>query len=139
LSQVFSERKAVTKMKSFLVVMIFALTTVTWAQDTPVKASGTTHSGGQMRAEHRQEMMEMHTQEMEAMKADVVKMKSSIAQMKANLLTIRERNDLDRWRNNVDMWEVIIGDIDRMVKHMESMGSDMGCPSPAAPTEKKPE
>jgi hypothetical protein len=29
-------------------------------------------------------MMEMHQQEMEAMKADVEKMKSSLAQMKAN-------------------------------------------------------
>lgn len=93
------------KMKTFLVVMIFALTTVMWAQNAPVKISGTSHSGGQLRAEHRQEMMEMHKQEMEAMKADVEKMKSSLAQMKANLLTIRERNELDRWRNNVDMWE----------------------------------
>jgi hypothetical protein len=127
------------KMKGFLPVMIFALATMMWAQSAPVKVSSTSHSGGQFRVEHRKEMMEMHKQEMEAMKADVEKMKSSLAQMKANLLTIRERNELDRWRNNVDMWEVTLGHMDRMLKQMESMGGGTGGPSPAVPTEKKPD
>jgi hypothetical protein len=133
------EKEGAMRIKSFLVAMIFALTTMMWAQNAPVKVSGTSHSGGQLRAKHRQEMMEMHKQEMEAMKADVEKMKSSLAQMKANLLTIRERNELDRWRNNIDMWEVMVGHMDRMLKDMESMGPGMSGSSPAVPTEKKPE
>ena len=55
--------------------------------------------------------------------------------MKANLLTISERNEIDRWRNSIDMWEVMVGPMDRMLKHMESMGPGMM----GAPTEKKPE
>ena len=47
-------------------------------------------------------MMEMHKQEMQAMKTDLDKMKSSLAEMKANLLTIKDTNELDRWRSNVD-------------------------------------
>ena len=116
------------KMKSFLFVIIFALTTMISAQTAPVKGSGSTHTGGQLRVEHQQEMIEMHKQEMEAMKADVKKMKSSLAQMKANLLTIRERNQLDRWRNNVDMWEAMVGHMDRCAKAHGVHGTRHGRP-----------
>jgi len=126
------------KMKGFLLVIIFALATMMWAQSAPVKISGSNRSGGQFRFEHGQETMEMHIQETEALKADVEKMKSSLAQMKANLLTIRERNELDRWRNNVDMWEVMVGHMDRMLKQMESRGAGTGGASSAVPTEKNP-
>jgi hypothetical protein len=95
------ERRAAMKIKSFLLVLIFALTPVMWAQEKPAQTPPP--GGSQMRPEHRQHMMEMHEQEMEAMKADVEKMKSSLAQMKANLLTIKDTNELARWRNNVDM------------------------------------
>ncbi|HMB83237.1 MAG TPA: hypothetical protein VKI40_04215 [Terriglobales bacterium] len=54
-----------------------------------------------------------------------------------------------RWRNNVDMWEVMVGHMDRMLKHMESMGPGMmgpgmmhrgmDGPPPSPPAEKKPE
>ena len=49
-----------------------------------------------------------------------------------------------RWRNNVDMWEVMVGHMDGMLKHMESMGPGMmgpgmgGHPSPP-PAKKTPE
>jgi hypothetical protein len=126
-------------IQSFLLVMLFALTTMTWAQSTPVQAPVSGPGRAQLRAEHRRKMMEMHQQEMEAMKADVEKMKSSLAQMKANLLTIRDRNEMDRWRNNIDMWDAIVDHMDRMLKQMESMGAGSGGPPPAVPTEKKPE
>jgi len=125
-----------------LLVMIFMLTPVMWAQSAPVQAPASGTGRGQRRAEHREDVMEMHKQEMEAMKADVEKIKGSLAQMKANLLTIRDRNEMDRWRNNVDMWEALVGHMGRMLKHMESVGlSMMGPvgPPPTAPTEKKPE
>ena len=61
----------------------------------------------------------------------VEKMKSSLAQMKANLLTIRDRSEMDRRRNNVDIWEAMVGHVDRMLKHMESMGPGIGGPPPA--------
>jgi hypothetical protein len=138
------EWSAAMNIQSFLLLMIFALTTVTWAQSTPVQAPVSGPGRAQLQAEHRREMMEMHQHEMEAMKADVDKMKSSLAQMKANLLTIRDRNEMDRWRNNIDMWDAMVDHMDRMLKHMESMGSDATAPDvgghpPAAPTEKKPE
>jgi len=47
-----------------------------------------------MRAEHRQTMVEMLKQEMEAMRTDIEKMKSSLAQMKAVALPIRDPNEL---------------------------------------------
>jgi hypothetical protein len=122
------------KLKSFLLVLVFALTSLMWTQSAPVQA--TAPCGGQLRAEQRQDVMEIHKQEMKVMKADMEKMKSSLAQMKANLLTIRDGNDLDRWRNNVDMWEVLVGQMDRMLKHMESMGPGDSLPHPA-PTEKQ--
>ena len=51
---------------------------------------------------------------------------------------------MDRWRNNVEMWETLVGHMDRMLKHMESMGPGlmgpgMGAPPPTAPTERKPD
>ena len=133
------------KIKSFLLVLIFALTPVMWAQEQPAQAPPGPGSGDLMRPEHRQQMMEMHKQEMEAMKADVEKMKSSLAQMKANVLTIKDTNDMARWRNNVDMWETLVGHMERMQKHMESMGPGMmhghgmGGTPPSPATEKKPE
>ncbi|HKU24532.1 MAG TPA: hypothetical protein VJQ54_03615 [Candidatus Sulfotelmatobacter sp.] len=53
-------------------------------------------SGSKMRAERRQQMMEMHKQEMAAMEADIEKMKAFLAEMKANILTIRVPNELAR-------------------------------------------
>jgi len=90
------------KIKSFLFVLIFALTPAMWPQDKPGQAPGGPGSGNEMRAEHRQQMMQMHKQEMEAVRADIEKMKSSLAQMKANLLTIKDTNELSRWRDNMD-------------------------------------
>ena len=132
------------KIKSFLLVLIFALTPAMWAQDKPAQAPPGLGGGNQMRAEHRQ-MMEMHKQEMEAMRANIEKMKSSLAEMKANVLTIRDPNELSRWRNNVDMWETVVNHMDRMQKNIESMGPDMmhghgmGGPPSTPPTEKEPE
>jgi hypothetical protein len=131
------------KLKSSLLVLTFVLTPVMWAQEKPAQAPPGPGAGSQMRAEHRQRMMEMHKQEMEAMKADIEKMKSSLAQMKAVVLTIRDPNELSLWRTNVDMWETVVARMDRMQKNMESMGPAMmhgpGGPPPAPPTEKKPE
>jgi hypothetical protein len=60
--------------------------------------------------------------------------------MKANLFTIRDTNEMARWRNNVDMWETLVGHMDRMLQHMESMGPGMG-PGMGGPppSEKKPQ
>jgi histidinol-phosphate/aromatic aminotransferase/cobyric acid decarboxylase-like protein len=132
------------KLKSLLLALIFALTPVMWAQNTPAQEPAPA-GGSQARPEHRQHMTEMHKQEMEAMKADIEKLKSSLAGMKANILTIREPNELSRWRNNVDMWETVVTHMDRMQKNMESMGPGMmhgpgmGGPHPTPPSEKKPE
>jgi hypothetical protein len=139
----FPERRIAMKIKGFL--LVFALAPATWAQDKPAQAPPGPGSGNQMRAEHRQEMMEMHKQEMEAVRADIEKMKSSLAQMKANLLTIKDPNELSRWRDNVDMWETVVTHMDRMQKNMESMGPGMihehgmGGPPPTPSTEKSPE
>ena len=81
-------------VKRFLLVMIFALMPVMCTQSA-VQVPAPGPDRGKLRAEHRQDAMEMHEQEMEAMKADVEKMKSSLAQMKANLLTIRDRTEMD--------------------------------------------
>jgi hypothetical protein len=140
-----SGKESCMKIKSFLLVLIFALTSAMWAQDKPAQAPPGPASGSQMRAEHRQTMMEMHKQEMEAMRADIEKMKSSLAQMKAVTLTIRDPNELSLWRTNVDMWETVVTHMDRMQKNLESMGAgmmhshSMGGPPPTTPTEKKPE
>ncbi|MGO9403382.1 MAG: hypothetical protein ACLPVW_07915 [Terriglobales bacterium] len=131
------------KIKSFLLVLIFALTPVMWTQEKPAQTPPP--GGSQAQDEHRHKMMEMHEQEMETMKADVEKMKASLAQMKANLLTIRDTNEMARWRNNVDMWETVVTHMDRMQKNMESMGPGMmhghgmGGPPPTPPAEKKPQ
>jgi hypothetical protein len=133
------------KVKSFLLVLIFALTPAMWSQDKPAQAPPGPGSGNQMRAEHRQTMMEMHKQEMEAMRADIEKMGSSLAQMKAIVLTIRDPNELSLWRTNVDMWETVVTQMDRMQKNMESMGPGMihghgmGGTPPTPPTEKERE
>ena len=126
------------KFKSLLLILLFTLMSVSWVQQAPSQASASpSGSGGrsQMRAAHRQEIMELHIQQMEAMKADVEKMKASLAQMKANLLTIKDTNETARWRNNVDMWETMIGHMEQMQKHMESMpgmmGPGMGGPPPS--------
>ena len=131
------------KIKSFLLVLIFALTPVMWAQEKPAQTPAP--GGSEAQAEHRQKMMDMHKQEMGAMRADIGRMKSSLAQMKAVVLTIRDPNELSLWRTNVDMWETVVAHIDRMQKSMESMGPGMmhgpgmGGPPPAPPAEKKPE
>jgi hypothetical protein len=59
------------KLKSLLLVLIFALTPLICAQDAPAQAPAGAGGGNQVRAEHRKKMMEMHKQEMDAMKADV--------------------------------------------------------------------
>jgi hypothetical protein len=133
------------KLKSLLLLLTFALTPVMGAREKPAQAPPGPGAGSQMRAEHRQRMMEMHEQEMEAMRADIEKMKSSLAQMKAVVLTIRDPNELSLWRTNVDMWETVVTHMDRMQKNMESMGPGMmqghgiSDPPPTPPTEKKSE
>jgi hypothetical protein len=133
------------KLKSLLLVLIFALTPLVWAQDAPAQAPAGPGGGNQVRAEHREKMMEMHKQEMDAMKADVEKMKSSLAQMKTNVAAIKDAAEKTRWQTNVDMWETVVTHMDRMQKTMESMGPGMmhgpgmGGPPPAPPSGKKPE
>jgi hypothetical protein len=133
------------KARYFLLVLMFALASATWAQDKLAQAPPGSGSGNQMRAEQRQKMIEIHKQEMEGMRTDIEKMKASLAQMKANLFTIKDTNEFSRWRDNVDMWELVITQMDRMQKNMESMepgmmrGHGMGGPPPALPTGKKPE
>ena len=41
--------------------------------------------------------------------------------MKANILLIKDQTELARWRNNVDVWETLVGHMEGMQKHMESM------------------
>jgi len=113
------------KVKSVIVILVFTLAPLLCAQEEPAQTPPGLGGGNQMRAEHRQKMMEMHKQELEAMKADIEKLKASLAEMKANILTIREPNELSRWRNNAEMWETVINHIDRMQKQMESMGPGM--------------
>jgi hypothetical protein len=133
------------KVQSVLVVLVFTLAPLLCAQEKPAQTPPGPGVGNQMRAEHRQKMMEMHEQEMQAMKADIEKLKASLAEMKANILTIREPNELSRWRNNADMWETVVNHMDRVQKQMESMGTGMmrgpgmGEPPPSPPSEKKPE
>ncbi|MBZ5679612.1 MAG: hypothetical protein LAO24_05870 [Acidobacteriia bacterium] len=132
-------------IKSLLLALIFALTPVMWAQEEPAQAPPGPGSGDQMRAQHRQKLMEMHKQEMRAMKADVEKMNSSLAQMKTNVAAIKDPAEKARWQTNVDMWETLVGHMERMQKHMESMGPGMmhghgmGDPPQPPPAEKKPE
>lgn len=111
------------KLSTLLLVAAFALVPSVCAQGTPPQESVGSVSGTQARQERRQKMMEMHRQEMAAMKADIETLKSSLAQMKANILTIRDPNELARWKNNVEMWETVVNHMDRMQKQMESMGT----------------
>jgi TolA-binding protein len=134
------------KFKTLLLAVLFTFVSVAWAQ---TQSQAPTSPGGpgsrsQMRAEHRQKMMEMHKQQMEAMKADVEKMKASLAQMKTNVQGITDAKEKARWQANVDMWETMVGHMDGMLKHTESMGLGMmgpgmgGPPSPPQ-TEKPPQ
>ena len=113
------------KHKILPLALLFTLASVAWAQDTQSQAPPSATGSGSQNQPHRgsrQQMMEMHKKEIEAMKADLQKMKSSLAEMKANLFTIKDTNELARWRNNVDMWETLVGHMDGMLQHMESMG-----------------
>ncbi len=131
------------KLKSLLLVLIFALTPLMWAQEKPAETPSP--GGSQAQTEHRHKMMEMHKQEMEAMKADIEKMQSSLAQMKTNVAAIKDSAEKARWQTNVDMWETVVTHMDRMQKNMASMGPgmmhghEMDGPRPTPPTEKKPE
>lgn len=125
------------KVKSFLLTLVLALTSLSWAQDVQMSPKGSS----QAQTEHRQQIIEMHKQEMEAMKADIEKMKSSLAQMKANILLIKDVNEMARWRNNVDMWEALLSHMERMQKDMESIAPGLIDPhhmgSPHHPSEEK--
>jgi hypothetical protein len=59
--------------------------------------------------------------------------------MKANLFTIKDMNEMARWRNNVDMWETLVGHVDRLLQHIESMARGMGPMGGPPPSEKKPQ
>jgi hypothetical protein len=83
-------RRVAVKYRTLLPVLIFALTPAISAQSAQEPA------GSGTRAEHPQDMMEMHEQEMQAMKADLEKMKSALAAMKTNLGTITDTNELAR-------------------------------------------
>jgi hypothetical protein len=132
------------KTREFVFVVMFAVASAMWAQDRLAQAPTGPGTRNQMQAEERQKMIEMHEQEMEGMRADIEKMKASLAQMKANLFTIKDTNEFSRWRDNVDMWELVITQMDRMQKDMESMepgtmqGRGVGGPG-AAPNAKKPQ
>jgi hypothetical protein len=58
---------------------------------------------------------------------------------------IKDSTEKGRWQNNVDMWEALVGHVERMQKHMESMGSGMmhasgmSDPPPSPSSEKKSE
>ena len=132
-------------VKALLVTLMLEIVPVLCAQSpqTPTARPGCPNPA---RAEHQQEMMEMHKQQMEAMRADVAKMKASLAEMKANLLTIKDTNEMARWRNNVELWETMVGHLEQMQKQMESMGQGSMGPmhhsmegQPPAPHHAKPE
>jgi septal ring factor EnvC (AmiA/AmiB activator) len=131
----FSGKEVAMKTRDFLLVVMFALASAMWAQDRLAQAPPGSGTANQMRVEERQKMIEMHKEEMEGMRTDIEKMKASLAQMKANLFTIKDTNEFSRWRDNADMWELMITQMDRMQKNMESMGG----PPPVPPIEKKPE
>src|SRR5579864_5022950 len=76
------------KVERLLLVLMFILTSLAWAQDTSPQSPPSTAGPGsrnQMPTGRRQQMMQMHKQQMEAMKADLEKMKSSLAEMKAKV------------------------------------------------------
>jgi len=72
-----------------------ALAPLIWAQSRRLPATARGSSEAQLRADHCQEVMQAHRQEIEATKADLDKMRSYLAQMKANLLTVPTRNELE--------------------------------------------
>lgn len=85
------------KYKTLSFVLIFALVSMLYAQNTSAQAPAS-GSGGQTKAERPEHMIEMHKQQMAAMKADVEKMKAALAAMKANIASISDQNELARWR-----------------------------------------
>src|SRR5215813_14794954 len=106
------------------------VTLIMWAQTAPRQAPHSHPDRDHLPAGQCQDMMEMHKQQIEAMRAEVEHMKKSLAQMKANLLTIRDSNEMDRWRNNAEMWQALVDHMDRMLKEMES--SQVGTTGPCA-------
>ena len=127
------------KLTKLVLVLLFAFVAAVWAQDTQSQTPG---QGAKGQMPHRQHMMEMHKQEMDAMKADVAKMKSSLEQMKANVAKISNADEKARWQTNVDMWQTLVDHMDHMLQHMESMGPGMmhgqGMGGPP-PTPKQPQ
>jgi len=81
------------KLNVLLLVAALAAAPGVFAQGAPPQQAAGSAAGPQARQERRQQMMEVHRQEMAAMKADIETLKSSLAQMKANILTIREPNE----------------------------------------------
>jgi len=131
------------KMKSLLLITM-VVAPIMWAQTAPRQAPHSHPERDRLASGQCQEMMEMHKQQIEAMRAEVEHMKKSLAQMNANLLTIRDSNEMDRWRNNAEMWQALVDHMDRMLKEMESSqvgttGPCAGGPPSAAPIKKKPE
>jgi hypothetical protein len=134
---------AAMKMKTFLLVSIL-VTPIVWAQTAPRQAPDSHPDRDRLASGQCQEMMEMHKQQIEAMRAEVEHLRKSLAQMKANLLTIRDSNEMDRWRNNAEMWQALVDHMDRMLKEMElsqvgTTGPCVGGLPSAAPIKKKPE
>jgi len=123
------------KPQRILLITLFALTPLIWAQTVSKQPNATGRHAAPLRADRCREMIEAHKQQTDAMQADLDKIKASLAQMKANLLTITTRNELDRWRNNVDMWDVMVAHMDRMLKQMEATEPGEGCPD-SAPRQK---
>jgi hypothetical protein len=80
-------------VKTLVLIATFAQALSVCAQGTPPQVPAGSTAGTQTRQERHHQMMEMHKQEMAAMKADIETLKSSLAQMKANVLTIREPNE----------------------------------------------
>jgi hypothetical protein len=68
------------KHKILPLALLFTLASMVWAQDTQSQTSASksgSMSKTQTPSTDRQQMMEMHKEEMEAIKADVEKMKAS--------------------------------------------------------------
>jgi hypothetical protein len=132
------------RFHGLILAVLLTLTSLAWVQEAPSSLANTPISERLRRPNSdAQPASPRNDVQVEAMKADVEKMKSSLAQMKANVLTIKDVNELARWQDNVDMWEALVGHMDRMLKHMESMGPGMMGPGmggpPSPPAEKKPE
>ena len=121
---------------------VLLLASIAWAQGAPSQAPAGTGAPGtrnQARSARREHMMEMHNQEMAAMKADVEELKSSLAEMKTKVAGISDAAEKARWQDNVKLWDTLVGHMDRMLQHMESMGPGMGGPPSPPPSEKNPD